>query len=82
MLTTISVANLSTVVGGCCCNRQQGADPNAGADPQQQQQQQQQPTQQQGADAGAGGQVGSPCQQLIAGIMQLINQFSSQSAAR
>ncbi len=82
MLTTISVAKLSTVVGGCCCKQQQGADPNAGADPQQQPQQQ--PTQQppQGADAGAGGQVGSPFQQLIAGIMQLINQFSRQSAAR
>lgn len=85
MLDTISIDNLSTVVGGCCCKQQQGADPNAGADtkqpqPQQQPAQPQQP--QQPADAGSGGQTVSPCQQLIAGIMQLINQFGCQGAAQ
>jgi hypothetical protein len=81
MLETISVANLSTVVGGCGCAQQQGVDPNAGADPQQQQPQQLQ-QEQQGGDAGASGQAGSPCQQLIAGIMQLVNQFASQSGGQ
>lgn len=84
MFTTISDENLSSITGGCACSQQQqqpGEDPSGG-DPQQQQQQQQMQQPQPGTAGDAGGQAGSPCQQLITAIMGLINQFSSQSGAQ